>query len=159
MSSAAVREVLEVLDLEALEVNLFRGRSPQSSWQRVFGGQVIGQALVAATRTVEDRPVHSLHAYFLLPGDPQVPIIYEVERIRDGKSFTTRVVKAIQHGQAIFSMLASFHRTEDGFSHQAEMPKVPPPEELPSEEDVSNFGPESQMSVNRNGRNAEGRYG
>ena len=87
--SRAVQELLELLNLEPLEVNLFRGRSPQSGWQRVFGGQVIGQALVAATRTVENRPAHSLHAYFLLPGDPQVPIVYEVERIRDGKSFTT----------------------------------------------------------------------
>jgi acyl-CoA thioesterase II len=134
--SDAVREMLEILDIEPLEVNMFRGRSPQAGWQRVFGGQVIGQALVAATRTVEDRPVHSLHAYFILPGDPKVPIIYEVERMRDGKSFTTRFVKAIQHGQAIFSMLCSFQRVEEGFSHQAEMPKVPGPEELPSEQDV-----------------------
>jgi acyl-CoA thioesterase-2 len=109
---SAVQEVLDILDLEPLEVNLFRGRSPQSRWQRVFGGQVIGQALVAACRTVEDvtaRPPHSLHAYFLLGGDPKVPIIYEVDRIRDGKSFTTRNVKAIQHGHAIFSMSVSFH--------------------------------------------------
>src|SRR5260221_1778566 len=98
---SAVRELLEVLDLEPLEVNLFRGRSPQSRWQRVFGGQVIGQALVAACRTVDavaDRPPHSLHAYFLLAGDPNVPIVYEVDRIRDGKSFTTRRLIAIQHG-------------------------------------------------------------
>src|SRR5580693_9649917 len=102
--SNAVQELLAVLDLEPLEVNLFRGRSPQSSWQRVFGGQVIGQALVASSRTVEGRTAHSLHAYFLLPGDPKVPIVYEVDRIRDGKSFTTRRVIAIQHGHAIFSM-------------------------------------------------------
>src|ERR1700751_6456490 len=102
--ASAVRELLDVLDLEPLEVNLFRGRSPQSRWQRVFGGQVIGQALVAACRTVEGRRPHSLHAYFLLPGDPKVPIIYEVDRIRDGRSFTTRRVAAIQHGQAIFTM-------------------------------------------------------
>src|SRR3990170_7009193 len=95
--ATAVQNLLDILDLESLEVNLFRGRSPQVGWQRVFGGQVIGQALVAATRTVEGRPVHSLHAYFLLPGDPKVPIIYEVDRIRDGKSFTTRRVSAIQH--------------------------------------------------------------
>ena len=98
-------------------MNLFRGRSPQSSWQRVFGGQVIGQALVAACRTVDDvttRPPHSLHAYFLLGGDPKVPIIYEVDRIRDGRSFTTRRVMAIQHGQAIFSMEVSFHIAEPG---------------------------------------------
>jgi acyl-CoA thioesterase-2 len=134
--SEAVKTLLEILDLEQLEVNLFRGRSPQAGWQRVFGGQVIGQALVAATRTVETTPVHSLHAYFLLPGDPKVPIIYEVDRIRDGRSFTTRNVTAIQHGHAIFSMLVSFHRDEPGFSHQAEMPKVPGPDELPGEADI-----------------------
>ena len=91
---SAVQDLLDILDLEPLEVNLFRGRSPQVGWQRVFGGQVIGQALVAAVRTVETRPPHSLHAYFLLPGDPKVPIIYDVDRIRDGKSFTTRRVTA-----------------------------------------------------------------
>src|SRR5262245_18144511 len=101
--SSAVADLLSLLDLEPLEVNLFRGRSPQAGWQRVFGGQVSGQALVAALRTVEDRPLHSMHAYFILPGDPKVPIIYEVDRIRDGKSFTTRRVVAIQHGHAIFA--------------------------------------------------------
>jgi acyl-CoA thioesterase-2 len=134
--ASAVQSLLEILDLEPLEVNLFRGMSPQVGWQRVFGGQVIGQALVAATRTVSNRPAHSLHAYFVLPGDPKVPIIYDVDRIRDGGSFTTRGVKAIQHGSAIFAMYASFHRDERGFSHQAEMPKVPQPEELPSEEEM-----------------------
>lgn len=130
---SAVADLLAILDLEQLEVNLFRGRSPQSRWQRVFGGQVIGQALVAASRTVEpERRPHSLHAYFLLGGDPKVPIIYEVDRIRDGKSFTTRRVVAIQHGQPIFSMSASFHVEEAGFSHQSAMPDVPPPEKLPS---------------------------
>jgi acyl-CoA thioesterase-2 len=136
---SAVQEVLDILDLEPLEVNLFRGRSPQSRWQRVFGGQVIGQALVAACRTVEDvtaRPPHSLHAYFLLGGDPKVPIIYEVDRIRDGKSFTTRNVKAIQHGRAIFSMSVSFHLSEPGLSHQVKMPEVPKPDELPSDEEL-----------------------
>jgi acyl-CoA thioesterase II len=132
----AVQSLIEILDLERLEVNLYRGMSPQVGWQRVFGGQVIGQALVAATRTVDARLVHSLHAYFILPGDPKVPIIYEVDRIRDGGSFTTRGVKAIQHGKAIFSMMASFHREEEGFSHQAPMPDVPPPEELPGEEEM-----------------------
>jgi acyl-CoA thioesterase-2 len=136
---SAVQEVLDILDLEPLEVNLFRGRSPQSRWQRVFGGQVIGQALVAACRTVEDvtaRPPHSLHAYFLLGGDPKVPIIYEVDRIRDGKSFTTRNVKAIQHGHAIFSMSVSFHLSEPGLTHQVKMPVVPKPDELPSDEEL-----------------------
>ena len=141
--SSAIQEVVSILDLEPLEVNLFRGRSPQSSWQRVFGGQVIGQALVAACRTVDDvavRPPHSLHAYFLLGGDPKVPIVYEVDRIRDGKSFTTRRVDAIQHGRAIFSMEVSFHGAEEGWSHQLTMPDVPKPDALPSEADVKNRG-------------------
>ena len=133
---SAVQDLLAVLDLEPLEVNLFRGRSPQVGWQRVFGGQVIGQALVAATRTVEGRPPHSMHAYFLLPGDPKVPIIYEVDRIRDGKSFTTRRVVAIQHGQPIFSMSVSFHADEEGLDHQAKIPDVPKPDELPSEAEI-----------------------
>jgi acyl-CoA thioesterase-2 len=134
--SSAVQSLLAILDLERLEVNLFRGRSPQSRWQRVFGGQVIGQALVAACRTVEERPPHSMHAYFLLPGDPKVPIIYDVDRIRDGRSFTTRRVVAIQHGQAIFTMAVSFHVAEGGLTHQARMPDVPGPEDLPSEADM-----------------------
>jgi acyl-CoA thioesterase-2 len=136
--SSAIENLLAILDLEPLEVNLFRGRSPQVTWQRVFGGQVVGQALVAACRTVDvaERPPHSLHAYFLLPGDPKVPIIYDVDRIRDGKSFTTRRVIAIQHGQAIFSMAVSFHRNEPGMTHQANMPDVPKPEELPSEAEI-----------------------
>ncbi len=131
--ASAVDALLDILDLEPLERNLFRGRSPQVGWQRVFGGQVIGQALVAACRTVEDSRPHSLHAYFLLPGDPRVPIIYEVDRIRDGRSFATRRVVAIQHGQAIFSMSASYHREEAGYDHQATMPDVPFPDELPDE--------------------------
>jgi acyl-CoA thioesterase II len=134
--STAVQTMLDVLNLEQLEVNLFRGRSPQDRWQRVFGGQVIGQALVAAARTVEGRPPHSMHAYFLVGGDPKVPIIYEVDRIRDGKSFTTRRVVAIQHGQAIFTLMVSFHNDEEGLTHQAPMPQVPPPEDLPSEAQI-----------------------
>jgi acyl-CoA thioesterase II len=130
---SAIAALLDLLDLEPLELNLFRGRSPEVGWQRVFGGQVIGQALVAACRTVEGRPPHSMHAYFLLPGDPKVPIIYDVDRIRDGRSFTTRRVVAIQHGQAIFSMSVSFHVDEPSLTHQAPMPEVPPPEQLPSE--------------------------
>jgi acyl-CoA thioesterase-2 len=135
---SAIENLLTTLDLEPLEVNLFRGRSPQVTWQRVFGGQVVGQALVAACRTVDvaERPPHSLHAYFLLPGDPKVPLIYEVDRIRDGKSFATRRVIAIQHGQPIFSMAVSFHRNEPGLSHQAAMPDVPKPEDLPSEAEI-----------------------
>ena len=129
---------MEILDLEKLEQNLFRGRSPQSGWQRVFGGQVIGQALVAAQRTVNaDRRVHSLHGYFMRPGDPEVPIIYEVDRIRDGRSFTTRRVVAIQHGQAIFSMSASFQVGENGLEHFIEMPEVPMPDDLMSEKKLA----------------------
>ena len=133
---SAVKRLLSILDLEQLEHNLFRGRSPQDGWQRVFGGQVIGQALVAAQRTVEDRAAHSLHGYFMRPGDPSVPIIYEVDRIRDGRSFNTRRVVAIQHGEAIFSMSASFHLEEEGFDHQSAMPDVPGPEELPGLSDI-----------------------
>jgi acyl-CoA thioesterase-2 len=134
--SSAVADLLSILDLEPLEVNLFRGQSPKSGWQRVFGGQVVGQSLVAASRTVDGRHPHSLHGYFMLPGDPKVPIIYEVDRIRDGRSFTTRRVVAIQHGQAIFAMSASYQVDEPGFDHQIRMPKVPHPDELPSEEEV-----------------------
>jgi acyl-CoA thioesterase II len=134
--TTAVQDLLSILDLEPLEVNLFRGRSPQVGWQRVFGGQVIGQALVAATRTVDGRPPHSLHAYFLLAGDPKVPIIYEVDRIRDGKSFTTRRVVAIQHGHAIFSMSVSFHADEPSLDHQMPAPDVPKPEALPSDAEL-----------------------
>ena len=128
----AMQELLDILDLERLEHNLYRGRSPQTGWQRVFGGQVIGQALIAAQRTVhENRHVHSLHCYFMLPGDPTVPIIYQVDRLRDGGSFTTRRVTAIQHGQAMFSLECSFQVDEDGMEHQMPMPlDVPAPETL-----------------------------
>ena len=132
----ALRNLVSILNLEQLEHNLFRGDSPQNGWQRVFGGQVIGQALVAAERTVKDRNAHSLHGYFMRPGDPKVPIIYEVDRIRDGKSFNTRRVVAIQHGQAIFSMSVSFHKEEPGFDHQNPMQDVPLPDDLPSEDEL-----------------------
>ncbi|HEX5495372.1 MAG TPA: acyl-CoA thioesterase II [Mycobacteriales bacterium] len=126
-------QLVRLLDLEAIEVDIFRGVSPQVSLQRVFGGQVAGQALVAAGRTVStERPVHSLHAYFLRPGDPSVPIVYSVDRIRDGRSFTSRRVVAIQHGLPIFSLSASFHRIEDGLDHQTAMPLVPEPDTLPT---------------------------
>ena len=134
--SRALEQLLSILDLETLEKNLSRGLSPQAGWQRVFGGQVIGQALDAASRTVEGRLAHSLHAYFLRAGDPAIPIIYEVDRIRDGGSFSTRRVVAIQHGQAIFSMAASFHNEEGGLHHQIKMPDVPSPEALPSEAEL-----------------------
>jgi acyl-CoA thioesterase-2 len=126
-------ELVDLLDLEQIEVNIFRGRSPDENRQRVFGGQVAGQALVAAGRTVPtDRHVHSLHAYFLRAGDPSVPIVYEVDQIRDGRSFTTRRVVAVQHGKAIFNLSASFQILEDGIDHQGEMPAAPDPESLPT---------------------------
>ena len=128
----ALDDLITLLDLEMLEPNLFRGRSPKENLQRVFGGQVAGQALVAAGRTVENRRVHSLHSYFLRPGDPNVPIIYQVDRLRDGRSFTTRRVTAIQHGQAIFALAASFQIDEGGVEHQAEMPEATSPESLPT---------------------------
>ena len=133
MPQDAVDDLIALLDLEAIEVNIFRGVSPDETVQRVFGGQVAGQALVAAARTVEpSAAVHSLHAYFLRPGDPAVPILYEVDRIRDGRSFTTRRVVAIQHGRAIFNLSASFHVHETGFDHQYPIPDdVPDPESLP----------------------------
>ncbi len=129
--------LLKTLDLEQLEVNLFRGLSPQVGWQRVFGGQVVAQALVAAAKTVSDEtPIHSLHGYFLIGGDPKIPIIYEVDRIRDGRSYVTRRVNAIQHGRAIFSMSASFHAAEEGYDHQFGMPDVPMPEDLPDHKEL-----------------------
>jgi len=133
MEQEAVDQLIELLDLEPIEVNIFRGVSPHVDTQRVFGGQVAGQALVAAARTVEpDRHVHSLHAYFLRPGDPAVPILYEVDRIRDGRSFTTRRVVAIQHGRPIFNLSASFHLPEAGFEHQFPLAQdVPAPDDVP----------------------------
>jgi acyl-CoA thioesterase-2 len=125
--------LLSLLDLEYIENNIFRGLSPKDRWQRVFGGQVLGQALVAATRTVEDRVCHSLHAYFLRPGDPKTPILYEVDRSRDGTSFTARRVVAIQHGEPIFTMSASFQTVEQGLEHQLPMPEVPDPDTLKPE--------------------------
>jgi acyl-CoA thioesterase-2 len=132
----ALSMLLEILDLEAIETNIFRGVSPKDRWQRVYGGQVLGQALMAAQRTVEGRACHSLHAYFLRPGDPKTPILYEVDRSRDGGSFTARRVVAIQNGQAIFTMAASFQAEEKGLEHQFEMPDAPAPETLPSEKQL-----------------------
>ena len=136
-SARAVDDLVSLLDLEPLEQNLFRGRGPSAGWQRVYGGQVFGQALVAAVRTVpQDRLAHSAHGYFLLGGDPAQPIVYDVDRVRDGGSFTTRRVRAIQHGRAIFVMSASFHKAETSYDHQANMPDVPMPEALPSEKAI-----------------------
>jgi len=134
-TGSPVDELIALLDLEPIEVNIFRGTSPQDRSQRVFGGQVLGQALVAASRTVEGRFCHSLHAYFLVPGDPKVPILYEVDRSRDGKSFSSRRVVAIQHGRQIFNMSVSFQIVEPGLEHQMEAPIVPKPDTLPSEDD------------------------
>ena len=134
--SDAVAELLGYLDLEKIEHNIFRGDSPKVGWQRVFGGLVIAQALVAAARTVPDRPPHSLHGYFILPGDPSVPIVYEVDRIRDGASFTTRRCNAIQHGRAIFSLAASFQIEEVGLEHQVDAPAAPAPETLANETEL-----------------------
>ncbi len=139
LGATPLDRLVDLLDLERIEVDIFRGKQPTESLQRVFGGQVAGQALVAAARTVEgERPVHSLHAYFLRPGDPHVPILYEVDRIRDGRSFTTRRVVAVQHGRAIFNLAASFHAPEPGFDHQVDLAdamwdgELPPaPETLP----------------------------
>ena len=128
-----LEDLINLLDIERIEVNLFRGESPSDRWQRVFGGQVIGQALVAASRTVENRICHSLHAYFLRAGDPKVPILYEVDRARDGRSFTSRRVVAVQHGKKIFNMSATFQIEEDGLNHQDPMPEVESFKDLPSE--------------------------
>jgi acyl-CoA thioesterase-2 len=128
--------LVTLLALERIEENLFRGQSQDLGWGTVFGGQVLGQALSAAVQTAPaDRDVHSLHAYFLRPGDVRKPIVYDVDRIRDGGSFTTRRVVAIQSGQAIFTMAASFHKAEDGYEHQDAMPDVPPPESVPTEQE------------------------
>lgn len=133
-SSYTAGDLVRLLDLEPIEHNIYRGRNRDIGTGRIYGGQVLAQSLVAARRTVdEDRPAHSLHGYFILPGDLEVPVVYFVERLRDGRSYTTRRVTAIQHGQAIFNLSASFHAPEEGPSHQAEMPEVPPPEELESE--------------------------
>ncbi|WP_286194997.1 acyl-CoA thioesterase II [Agrobacterium sp. Ap1] len=146
-----MEQLIKTLDLEQLEHNLYRGTSPDIGWQRVFGGQVIAQALVAAQRTVDaDRFVHSLHAYFVRPGDPSVPIVYQVERLRDGGSFATRQVQAIQHGRAIFTLSSSFQRDEEGYEHQIALPDVPAPEELIDEAEFKRiFLPKAPEAIRR----------
>jgi len=128
--SNALAALLSILDLEEIGENSFRGQCPQSLRKRVFGGQIIAQALVAASRTVEGRAPHSLHGYFLLPGDPAAPIFYQVERLRDGGSFATRRCEAVQHGRTIFTLTASFHAEESGLDHSLPMPEAPDPETL-----------------------------
>ncbi len=146
-----ISELLSLLDLERLEHNLFRGESRTVGSARVFGGQVLAQALAAAMRTIpDDRHVHSLHGYFVLPGDLDVPIVFEVDRIRDGGSFTTRAVKAIQNGHAIFHLTASFQLDQQGFDHQTTMPEVLPPEELVSYEGMAKqFGDQLPENIRR----------
>ena len=131
-------DLIELLALERIDRDLFRGRSQDLGWGAIFGGQVLGQALSAAAQTVAaERPVHSLHGYFLRAGDVQRPIVYQVDRLRDGKSFATRRVVAVQEGQAIFSLAASFQLDETGFEHQDAMPQVPAPETLRSERELA----------------------
>ncbi|HEX8903507.1 MAG TPA: acyl-CoA thioesterase II, partial [Longimicrobiaceae bacterium] len=133
----ALGSLLELLDLERLELNLFRGQNRDIGSGRLFGGQVLAQSLVAAARTVEaERTAHSLHGYFMLAGDLDTPVVYQVDRIRDGRSFTTRRVLAIQEGREIFTMTCSFHVAEEGIEHALPMPAVPPPETLPRELDL-----------------------
>jgi len=133
----SLQKVIELLDLEEIEQNHYRANSPNEGWQRVYGGQVIGQALVAASKTVEEsRHAHSLHGYFLRAGDTSIPILYKVDRIRDGKSFTTRRVVAVQKGQPIFAMSISFQVEEDGLMHQFPMPDAPDPETLVDDEEI-----------------------
>ena len=132
--NGAVQEMIDLLQMEQIEENLFRAQNGPGN--HVFGGQVLGQAIGAASKTVEDRHLHSIHAYFLRRGDPKRPILFDVDRIRDGSSFTTRRVVGIQRGQAIFNMSSSFQVEEGGLQHQSEMPEVPPPDELPSDGDI-----------------------
>ena len=134
--STVLDELVKLLALERIEENLFRGQSQDLGWGTLFGGHVLGQALSAAVQTVPaERHVHSLHAYFLRPGSVEVPVVYDVDRIRDGSSFTTRRVVAIQNGKAIFNLAASFQVLEPGFEHQDEMPEAPPPESVPTEQE------------------------
>jgi acyl-CoA thioesterase-2 len=133
--NSALESLIALLDLESIEVNIFRGQNERGTRSRLFGGQVAAQAFAAAARTVEGRTAHSLHSYFLRAGDPSVPIVFNVDRIRDGASFTTRRVVAVQHGEAIFNMSVSYHRLEDGYEHQDPIPEAPDPESLPTWEE------------------------
>jgi len=146
-----IAELLPVIDLEQIEDNIFRGPSHDIGSGRVFGGQVLSQALHAAMLTVPDeRKMHSMHAYFILAGDMEAPIVYDVDRTRDGGSFTTRRVRAIQHGREIFVTSISFHRIEEGLSHQVEMPSITPPDELLSDQDMlQKFGDNMPESIKR----------
>jgi len=147
---SAVDQLMAIFDLETIDDNYFRGQTPPSERKRVFGGQVLAQALIAAGRTVTDRLPHSLHAYFLRPGDPTLPILYAVERIRDGKSFATRRVVARQHDEPIFIVSVSFHQDEEGLIHQLPMPDVPAPDRLPSDTELQErYGPDAPEHLHR----------
>ena len=135
-SSNTIEELLQLMELETLEDNLFRGESRDIGTPRVFGGQVLAQSIIAASRTVDEGVIHSLHAYFLRAGDARAPIVYDVDRNRDGRSFKSRRVVAIQHGRPIFTLAASFQLEQEGLDHQFEMPDVPMPEDLPSESNI-----------------------
>ena len=149
-----VKDLVDVLDLERLEVNLFRGPSRDLGGRSAYGGQIVGQALVAASRTVVDRDPHSLHAYFLLPGDMTMPVVYEVEQLRDGGSFSSRRVQAIQHGRPILSMMCSFQAPEDGFEHQLKMPEVPPPDALQPWHELAKDWIAAQPDISKDARDA-----
>ncbi|MAE97025.1 MAG: acyl-CoA thioesterase II [Deltaproteobacteria bacterium] len=148
------QELVELLDLEEIDLNIYRGQNEAGQVGRLFGGQVLAQGLAAAGRTVEETPAHSLHAYFLRPGDPKVPVLYSVDRIRDGRSFTTRRVVALQRGKAILNMAASFHENERGYDHQIELPEAPAPESLPTWSELIAANRESIPNVE--GREARG---
>jgi len=135
-SNNTIEELLHLMELETLEVNLFRGESRDIGTPRVFGGQVLAQSIIAASRTVDEGSIHSLHAYFLRAGDAKAPIVYDVDRNRDGRSFKSRRVVAIQHGRPIFTLAASFQLQQEGLDHQFEMPSVPMPGDLPSEGNI-----------------------
>jgi acyl-CoA thioesterase-2 len=152
MFANELAQLLSYLDLERIEVNLFRGRSPVGRRDRIFGGQVLAQAMVAAGRTVEGRAAHSLHGYFLRPGDPKVPILFEVARIRDGRSFTTRTVVAIQHGEAIFNLSISYQVEEKGFEHQIDLPAGGPPGGETYEEAIRREIERHGMAIDRDDR-------
>jgi acyl-CoA thioesterase-2 len=141
-TEGTMQELIDLMQLERLEVNLFRGSSHDIGTERVFGGQVLAQAVLAASQTVEDRLIHSLHAYFLRAGDHTAPIVYDVDRSRDGRSFTARRVVAVQHGRPIFTLSASFQLQQDGLEHQFEIPEAPDPEDLP----VAREMPEEDMA-------------
>lgn len=144
---AETNELLDILDLEALDLDLYRGATPAYETRRIYGGQVVAQALSAAYRTIEGRHCHSMHAYFIRPGDPKIPILFQVDRARDGGTFAVRRVVAIQHGKQIFNLAASFQTPEVGFEHQLQMPEPPAPEGLMNEEELralAGHAPESR---------------